>query len=246
MIAAAPTVAGFVPATVLAIWLASFGVACLVLAGLAAVTLAEHRREHRREAADRPDLADVQLVLADVEALRRHAATAADAAAGAAHALAEAQARCRAVQQARETAWQEYDAAQPAAAVPAPRTPAVPATVPAGDPSTLLRAALIAYRRGDISVDQLRDVFGWSTGWSGEYDRYELDAVRRRAAERDAHRRYDLASAAERAARHDVDVATAAARAWAQEAEDAAVEADAATRYAEDLLRRLPRPRGGA
>jgi hypothetical protein len=61
--------------------------------------------------------------------------------------------------------------------------------------------------------------------------------LRRRAAEREAHRRYTVAAAAERDANHTIDVAMVAARAWADEAAEAAEEARIARLFVEECLR---------
>jgi hypothetical protein len=108
------------------------------------------------------------------------------------------------------------------------------------------RAALAAYRRGDLSLEQLRVVFRRFSGWDLQQEQHEREVLRRRAAEREAHRRYDAAAAAERLVYQEVDVATAAARAWADEAADAEAEALAAREIADECLRseaRRRRPR---
>jgi hypothetical protein len=100
------------------------------------------------------------------------------------------------------------------------------------------RAALGAYRRGGISVEQLRTILRLTSGWNHLHARHEREVLLRRAAEREAHRRYNAATAAERGAYLAVDVATAAARAWADEAAAAAEEARLAQVFATRCLRR--------
>jgi hypothetical protein len=104
-------------------------------------------------------------------------------------------------------------------------------------PHDLSRAALAAFRRGDLSVEQLRAVFRRFSGWDARLEQHEREVLRRRAAERDAHRRYTIAAAAERDANHEVDVATVAARAWTDEAAEAAEEARLARVFVEECLR---------
>jgi hypothetical protein len=122
-------------------------------------------------------------------------------------------------------------------------------TAPAGPPvpppreesdlrDEVARAALGAYRRGGISVEQLREILRHSSGWNHVHARHEREVLLRRAAEREAHRRYDAAAAAERSAHLAVDVATVAARAWADEAAEAAEEALLARAFATERLRR--------
>jgi hypothetical protein len=100
------------------------------------------------------------------------------------------------------------------------------------------RAALGAYRRGGISVEQLREILRHSSGWNHLHARHEREVLVRRAAEREAHRRYNAAAAAERSAYQAVDVATVAAQAWADEAAVAAEEARLARAFAAECLRR--------
>ncbi|MGC9667736.1 hypothetical protein ACNTMW_14430 [Planosporangium sp. 12N6] len=145
------------------------------------------------------------------------------------------------------------EAPGPAAEAPGPAGDGEPAgpPVPAEpDPrDEVARAALGAYRRGGISVDELRAVLRHASGWNQVHARHEREVLLRRAAERAAHRRYHAAAVAERSAYQAVDVATVAARAWADEAETAAEEARLARAYVNDCLRRatgrrwLPRPR---
>lgn len=123
-----------------------------------------------------------------------------------------------------------------ALAVEPPTGPAEPLEEPAL-PHDLSRAALEAFRRGDLSAEQLRTVFRRFSGWDARLEQHEREVLRRRAAERDAHRRYTIAAAAERDANHEVDVAMAAARAWADEAVEAAEEARLARVFVEECLR---------
>jgi hypothetical protein len=114
-------------------------------------------------------------------------------------------------------------------------------TAPAGvdaERQEVARAALAAYRRGDISVEQLRAVYRQFSGWDGGQERREHELVRRRAAEREAHRRYHAAAVAERAAYADADVAVVAAQALAEEAAESAEEARLARVYADECVRR--------
>jgi hypothetical protein len=142
----------------------------------------------------------------------------------------------------------------PSALAPSPPAPSRPAAGPFvpghGDEpvrhTDVSRAALAAYRRGDLSLEQLRVVFRRFSGWDLQQEQHEREVLRRRAAEREAHRRYDAAAAAERLVYQEVDVATAAARAWADEAADAEAEALAAREIADECLRseaRRRRPR---
>jgi hypothetical protein len=125
------------------------------------------------------------------------------------------------------------------AVVTAPAGPPVPRPREESDlRDEVARAALGAYRRGGISVEQLREILRHSSGWNHVHARHEREVLLRRAAEREAHRRYNAAAAAERSAHLAVDVATVAARAWADEAAEAAEEALLARAFATERLRR--------
>jgi hypothetical protein len=100
------------------------------------------------------------------------------------------------------------------------------------------RAALAAYRRGDLTVEQLRAVYRRCAGWDGGQERHEHEVVRRRAAEREAHKRYHAAALAERVAYADAEVAVVAAQALADEAAESAEEARLARIYADECVRR--------
>jgi hypothetical protein len=121
----------------------------------------------------------------------------------------------------------------------APYQPSVPRPREEPHPrDDVARAALAAYRRGGLSVEQLRQILRHSTGWNQLHARHEREVLLRRAVERDARRRYHAAAAAERSAYQAVDVATVAARAWADEAAAAAEEARLARAFATECVRR--------
>ena len=87
------------------------------------------------------------------------------------------------------------------------------------------RAALSAYRRGDISVEQLREVWLRSGDWDPRQDEREREAERAGIVERAARREFDHAAADARRAEQDAQIAEIAAHALADEAVQAAVEA---------------------
>ncbi|GAA2621941.1 hypothetical protein GCM10010399_61410 [Dactylosporangium fulvum] len=165
------------------------------------------------------------------ELIRQAAATAA-AAKRAQIVAAEAQVRCGATQEAREAAWAVFDVAQKAyqeaLTVATEQATAAATPVTDSDDATkreLSRAALDAFKRGDITVDALEHVF---KGVSGADPLQELQAREvelRRSAESRARRLYEAAAAAERAAQKAADVAAVAAQALAEEAAEVAEEA---------------------
>jgi hypothetical protein len=90
------------------------------------------------------------------------------------------------------------------------------------------RAALAAYRRGDLTLEQLREVYRRSSGWDPAQEEREREAERRGIAERAARRNFDRVAAAARRAEQAVRVAELAADALVEEAATAAAEAELA------------------
>jgi hypothetical protein len=177
---------------------------------------------------------------ARVEAARDFAALRA-AALRAASAAAVARERHTRAARALESAERAYRAASPPVSG-IPTSPAVPPTtgVPAqagvgGVPAQASIAAqaghpaLGAYRRGDLTADDLRRVWFESSGWNLHAtgttpEEAEPAVLRQRADALAAHREYQRALAAAHAARRAVYVADTAARALAAEAAAAAAE----------------------
>ncbi|MDG4767547.1 hypothetical protein O7632_26155 [Solwaraspora sp. WMMD406] len=137
--------------------------------------------------------------------------------------------------------------AAPAAAAPAESAPAgsAPMKAPADAGSQLerdvSRAALTAYRRGDISVQQLREV--WRRAGDPDLGRHERDQTveQHRRRDRAARREYDAAAAIARRAAEAAWIAELAATALAEEAAAAtaeAAEAHLAAEYAGRTRRR--------
>jgi hypothetical protein len=99
-------------------------------------------------------------------------------------------------------------------------------------------AALAAYRRGELSVDELRAVFARAGDWDPAQEARERDAERLAAYEGSVRRAYDIAVAQVRVASERLHVAEVAAAATTQEAVDAAVEAQVAADEAGRYRRR--------
>jgi hypothetical protein len=160
--------------------------------------------------------------------LSAHADSAAGQAARARAALAGATAALATAEAARTRAEAEYDAAR-AASGDALRSTRV------GPPDPVIeererhvsRAALDAYRRGDLSVEGLRTVFG-HVDPSPQRERREREADRLALAESQARRAFAHAVAAARVAREELHVVEVAEAAVRQEAADAALEAQEA------------------
>jgi hypothetical protein len=165
-----------------------------------------------------------------------------------AHAAAQAaRARCVEAQQARELAWREHDAAQQAhATARLEATRRVPAPRPSTDPpltQEVSRAALAAFKRGDLSVEELREVFQRTGGWDAGQDQQDQELTRARAEEHRAQRAYDLAAAGERHLCREAEIVEVAARALADEAVQASEEAHAARAAFEETRRAAKRSR---
>src|SRR5690606_22738926 len=88
-------------------------------------------------------------------------------------------------------------------------------------------AAFVAFRRGDITSEQLREVFSRAGGWTPEHDRLSRRSTELRAEEAEAIRARDAAVAAEQAAGERAHQAAMAARARDEEARNAALDARA-------------------
>jgi hypothetical protein len=86
----------------------------------------------------------------------------------------------------------------------------------------LTHAAFAAYRRGDLSQEELWRVWRIGSGWAPELDRLEQQLLRSRAARRDAQVRYRAATNRARQAAQQADLAEEQARALIEEAADAA------------------------
>lgn len=183
--------------------------------------------------------ADRVIVEAEAAELGAHAEIAAARAERAAAAAGTARLRFGEAEEHRAALEAEYDAAQAryAAALRAVQAGR------SGPPTPQQRhrahevssAALAAFRRGELSADQLRAVFARAGDWDPEQEAREREAERLAGEEGRVRRAYDAALAAVRVASERLHIAEVAAAATTQEAIDAAVEAqiaaDEAGRY---------------
>jgi hypothetical protein len=128
----------------------------------------------------------------------------------------EAAARAEAT---RDEAWRVLEAAD-AKQAPAP----VPAGRAAVDPA-VTQAAFAAFRRGDLTVEELRRVWAQQQDNDPETAQREREQRQRLAVSRAARHAYEQAAAAARLARERATVAEVAAEALAGEAVEAAREA---------------------
>ncbi|MCW6009859.1 hypothetical protein K1W54_35755 [Micromonospora sp. CPCC 205371] len=230
-----------------AVWalLLTAGVVILALVALAAVA--------ERPRTPRPDPRKLRAAAEELAAHANNAHTEAGRAAGAA---ADARERLAEAERARDEAWAAQEAASQvyqrawqevlAGRAAQEGQMADPVEDADGQQRDVSRAALTAYRNGDISVEQLREVWLRASGdWDPEQEERERAAYRYKLEERAARRVYHRADAAVRHAEQEVQVAEVALQALRDEAAEAAVEAHeallATERYAQ--RRRLPRPR---
>ncbi|GAB3158570.1 hypothetical protein GCM10027290_62010 [Micromonospora sonneratiae] len=197
----------------------------------------------------RPGRPDPDRLRLEAEELAAHAA-AAQAKAGQAVAVAvEAREKVAAVERSRDEAWaaqetaeQAYDEALREAM--AGRRPTDEADDEAGaeQERVVTRAALSAYRRGDISVREMREVWQRIGQLDPLQQEREKTADRCRVLRAAARRVHDQATAAVRRADQAAQVAEVAAQALVDEAAIAAVEAHEALLVAQrEGGRRLPR-----
>ncbi len=144
----------------------------------------------------------------------------------AAQARADAEAaRAQAAQAevARDEAWRALEAvdSRPEPVEPEPAAAAV-------DPA-VTQAAFAAFRRGDITVDELRRVWGRAEDRDPQAAARESRRRQRMALSRAARQTYERASADARLAEERAQIAEVAAQALATEAEEAARDAAAST-----------------
>ncbi|WP_432984491.1 hypothetical protein [Dactylosporangium sp. CA-233914] len=162
--------------------------------------------------------------------LIRQAAAAGAAAKRAQLTVVEARAHSVAAQTAREQAWVTFDVAQKAYQDALKAAGQVVEAQPGAgeDEDTkreVSRAALDAFKRGDITVDALEQVFKGVAGADPLQELAAREVELRRTAESRARRLYEAAAATERAAVKAADVAVVAAAALAHEAAEVAEEA---------------------
>lgn len=99
-------------------------------------------------------------------------------------------------------------------------------------------AAFAAYRRGDISSDQLREVFRRAEGWTPEKDQLSRDSLQARAEEGEALRAREAAVLTEQNAAERARIAAISARALDEEARAAVDEARSVCAAAADCGQR--------
>jgi hypothetical protein len=218
--------------SVVTIWLLLLLAAVVALAGLAlprdvrrprqvTAWLAEHAARKAEEAERRAAEATESI---------RYAEEVAVAAAGAAGTAERRRVECQEAQAGVDQTWQAYQDAD--AALIRARKAAVYGSLDVVDPAerarALRRGAQAAYRRGDLSDEQLLDALTHRNGWDPEVHPVEQELVLARAAVQHRFARHQQALRAEAEAWRASDIATAAVRSLRFEVTAAATRADVA------------------
>jgi hypothetical protein len=229
--------------------------ACVVLGLLILGAIAERPRRQPRP--DPVKLRDAARALAEY-AGETHAI-----AGRAAAAVIEARERLAEAEAAREEAWRAQEAAGAAyqgawQEAQYGRPAHDPATVDlelvaAGDVEgtdgdrqrEVSRAALSAYRRGELSVDELREVFHRSGDWDPEHEELDRRTSHLRAEELAARRAYERAAQVARRAYEALRAAETQSREMSGEAMAAAVEAHEALLITQRFAGKPKRKRRG-
>lgn len=200
------------------IWAGLICVGAIIL--LMFAVLARSQRDsadgQRMSKSERRELEEVAVGLLD----RAQQAAFTTAEAGAALAQAEAE---------MERAWQEHSQANQALEKINAELESVPSeTMPSWEQTAVSRAARDAYRRGDLTEEQLRAVWDKVDGWGQAMQARSSEASRMRVEVADAWRRYQIAANAVRMARQRAEIAEVSARALREEAAEAAHDAELA------------------
>lgn len=191
---------------------------------------------------------------AAAEQLEAHALATQTEAGRAAAIATQARAVLVAAEQARDEAWAVLETAERdhqralqsalAGRETAARAP-TPEPVPGRERDReVSRAALAAYRRGDISLAELREVFRRAGDWDPAQEERERNLERGGMRLTMARRAYDQAAALARRAGQEARVAEDAAQELLAEATAAATEAREAYLTAQRFTRRRPPRRG--
>ena len=219
------------------------GLIATVILALAILALLVSREQHRNE--PKVVQADCRALMAEAGELDRIAQAAFKKALEANHIATRTAVGLEEAEAARDLASQEQDRAAKALEQAIRTIAATPASivsaVDGADSREASRAAMAAYRRGAISVDQLQALWQQIDGWDQHHEDQAHALTRLRGDDTEARRRFDAAALAERVARQAAEVAQVAARALTQEAADAAQEAQIAHIAAQDCLRRSRR-----
>lgn len=209
--------------TVVWIWASFSVVGVLMMALFAMLARAQRRAEDRMHGLD-GDPVDVAREANELEGVAAHTLWAAQQAATAAE---YAESELAVAEEAREKTWQEHNLATEAVEKATAELESMPvdAILPDETQREVSRAARDAYRRGELSLEQLRAVWHKVDGWGESLEDKTHEVSRLRAEAAEAYRRFHVAALAERRAQKSAEVAQVAARALQEEATEAARDA---------------------
>jgi len=218
--------------SVLTIWLLLLLAAVVALAGLALPRGVRHPRQVSAWLAEpaRRRAEEAERRAAEAAESIRYAEEIAVAARGAAGTAERRRVDCQEAQALVDQTWQAYQDAD--AALARARKAAVYAGLDSvGRPErarALRRGAQAAYRRGDLSDEQLLDALTHRNGWDPGLHPVDQELVLARAAVQHRFARHQTALEAEAEAWRAADIATAAVRSLRLEVTAAATRADVA------------------
>jgi hypothetical protein len=199
------------------IWLGLVGAGIAILALFGWLARSQHLGDEGR--LSKSDHDELETVAATILDKAQQAAIAADLAESG---LAEAEVE-------REKAWQAHTTAVAALEKAKAEAQAAPVEVMSSqEQREVSKAARDAFRRGELTEEELRAVWQKVDGWDQAVQQRASELSRLRVEVAEAWRRYHLASSAERMVRQRVEIAQVAARALKQEATEAAREAELA------------------
>jgi hypothetical protein len=205
----------------------------------------QNKREARSEGRVRVSTVDCARLVAEAIALDEAAAVALESAQRAATTHEQIIMDLAACEADMEAAWLAHSRAEAAYAAAAAHQGHIPLEQAVTDETQreISMAARAAYKRGDISAEELRAVWQTVEGWNQDREEREQELLQLRAEEKEAWRRYHVAAHAERSARRAVELAEVAARALIEDATDAARRAEYARIMAADCSGRVSRQR---
>lgn len=172
----------------------------------------QHHRERGFE--KRPTAMDCARLVAEALALDETATIALEAAQRAATTYEQIAMELTTAEAEREAAWQAHNdaAAANSAAVAAAAGMPLEQVIPDPMQRDISSAARAAYRRGEITVEELRAVWQKVDGWDQAREDRSHELSRLRAEEAEAWRRYHAATFHERTTRRAAELAEVASR----------------------------------
>lgn len=201
------------------IWIGLVAAAATIL--LLFGSLARYQNLHEVRRLSKDDRSELETVADKASEKAYEAAAAAE----------QAEAELAKAEQEWEAAWQAHTSANNALEEATAEYETVPVEVMStAEQRQVSKAARDAFRRGELTEQQLRAVWQKVDGWDQAQQQRSAELSRMRVELADAWRRYHLASSSVRLARQQAEVAQVAARALRQEAADAAAEAEIAKR----------------